>query len=80
MTKSHGTIHIKKTPQRRSRFLRSLLLQTILQCLTFSGAIVTYHYTALPQLTDEARKEGQAIGWQNAVKNTCPITFDRIGG
>ena len=80
MLKTHGTLRLKKNPQRRRKLLRSAIAQTILQCLTFAGAIVTYHYTALPQLTDEARKEGQAIGWQNAVKNTCPITFDRIGG
>mgnify|MGYP000414995679 CR=1 FL=1 len=79
MLKQHGTIRLKN-PQRRRKLLRSAIAQTILQTLTFGAAIVTYHYAALPQLTNEARKEGQAIGWQNAVKNTCPIAFDRIGG
>jgi len=80
MLKTHGTLRLKNTPQRRRRFIRSMFLQTILQCLTFAGAIVTYHYTALPQLTDEARKEGQSIGWQNAIRTTCPNPVYRLGG
>lgn len=80
MLKTRGTFRLKKNPRRRRNVLRSAVAQTVLQTLTFCAAIVTYHYTALPQLTDEARKESQAIGWQNAVKNTCPITFDKVGG
>ena len=71
MIKSQGTIRIKPKSSRR-RFIRAVIAQAILQAMTATGAIVLYHHTALPQLTIEARQQGQAIGWQNAIKNTCP--------
>ena len=66
MIKSHGTIHLKNTPQRRRRFLRSLLLQTILQCLTATGVIVTYHYIASFQAPSETYEQGYGQGYRHA--------------
>ena len=80
MLKTHETLRRKSTPQRRSRFVQALILQIILQCLTAAGTIVTYHYIFLPQLTLEARQESQAIGWQNAIRTTCPNPVYRLGG
>ena len=79
MIKSQGTIRIKPKSSRRLS-TRAAAAQSILQALTFASAIVFYHHFFLPQLTIEARQQGQAIGWQNAIKNTCPNQLDKVGG
>ena len=62
MLKTHGTLRLKNTPQRRSRFIRSMLLQTILQCLTATGVIVTYHYISMPQIVKRHISTGGLMG------------------
>ena len=61
---------------RRRRFVRSFIAQSILQCLTFGAAIVTYHLVAMPQLVDFARQDG----WNSAVNLTCPSEIGKAGG
>ena len=61
---------------RRRRFVRSFIAQSILQCLTFGAAIVTYHLIAMPQLVDFARQDG----WNSAVNLTCPNEIGKAGG
>ena len=46
----------------RRRFVRSFIAQSILQCLTFGAAIVTYHYAATPQIVNEAYIDGRLDG------------------
>ena len=75
MTKSQGIL-IDSFKSRHCRFIRSFVLQSILQCLTFGAAIVTYHNVAMPQLTLEARQDG----WRNAVELTCPNKINEAGG
>ena len=67
MLKTHGALRLKNTPQRRSRFIRSMLLQTILQCLTATGVIVTYHYISMPQIVNEAYIDGRLDGHKCAL-------------
>jgi hypothetical protein len=64
----------------RQQFLKRFILQALLQCFTFTGAIVTYHYVALPGLLKDSYQNGQAAGWSNAVEQTCPEIKGRIGG
>ena len=80
MTKTQGIIRIENPEYRRRKFMRSVISQSILQCLTFGAAIVTYHYVAMPQLIFEARQDGQSVGWSNAVESTCPAAKARLGG
>ena len=47
---------------RRRRFIRSMILQSILQALTFGAAIVTYHYFATPQIVNDAYIDGRLDG------------------
>ena len=76
MMKSQGSIRIENPEYRRIRFVRSMILQSILQALTFAGAIAVYHYAATPQIVDFARQDG----WNSAVKLTCPIETGKAGG
>jgi hypothetical protein len=64
----------------RQQFLKRFASQALLQALTFTGAIVTYHYVALPGLLKDSYQNGQAAGWSNAVEQICPEVQDRIGG
>ena len=61
---------------RRRRFVRSFIAQSILQCLTFGAAIVTYHLVAMPQIVDFARQDG----WNSAVHLICPSEIGKAGG
>ena len=76
MIESQGIIRIENPEYRRRRFVRSMILQSILQTLTFAGAIGGYHYFAMPQLVDLARQDG----WNNAVSLTCPSEIGKAGG
>ena len=76
MVESQGIIRIENPESRRRKFIRSMILQSILQVLTFCGAIVTYHYAAAPQLVDFARQDG----WNSAVNLTCPTEIGKAGG
>ena len=62
MMKSQGIIRIENPEYRRRKFIRSMILQSILQALTFCGAIVAYHYFAMPQLVNEAYIDGRLDG------------------
>ena len=73
-------ILVKSLTSHRRKFTRSLIAQTVIQTLTFGAAIVTYHVMVTPQVIIEALHEGQAIGWQNAIRNTCPNPSDLVGG
>jgi hypothetical protein len=79
MIESQGIL-IDSFKSRRRRFIRSAIAQSILQCLTFGAAIVTYHYFATPQLIIEARQDEQAAGWNSAFRLTCPIVIGKAGG
>ena len=69
------------TPEaERREFQKRFILQVLLQCITFTGAILTYHHVALPGLLKESYQNGQAAGWSNAVEQTCPQVKDKIGG
>jgi hypothetical protein len=63
-----------------TEFQKRFILQVLLQCFTFTGAIVTYHYVALPQLTHEAIQQAKGFGWRNAVEQVCPLAKDKLGG
>ena len=76
MMKSQGIIRIENPEYRRRKFVRSMILQSILQALTFCGAIGAYHYFATPQIVDFARQDG----WNSAVKLTCPSETGKAGG
>ena len=76
MIESQGIIRIENPESRRRRFIRSFIAQSILQCLTFGAAIVTYHYFAIPQIVDFARQDG----WNSAVHLTCPSEIGKAGG
>jgi hypothetical protein len=75
MIESQGIL-VESFKSRRRRFARSLILQSILQTLTFAGAIAGYHYFAMPQLVDFARQDG----WASAVDLTCPREIGKAGG
>ena len=62
MIESQGIIRIENPESRRRRFIRSFIAQSILQCLTFGAAIVTYHYAATPQIVNEAYIDGRLDG------------------
>ena len=76
MVESQGIIRIENPEYRRRKFIRSMILQSILQALTFCGAIAFYHYAAMPQLVDFARQDG----WNSAVNLTCPSEIGKAGG
>ena len=76
MAQTKGIIRIENPEYRRRRFVRSMILQSILQALTFAGAIGAYHYFAMPQLVDLARQDG----WASAVDLTCPSEIGKAGG
>ena len=76
MVESQGIIRIENPESRRRKFIRSMILQSILQALTFCGAIAVYHYAATPQLVDFARQDG----WNSAVQLTCPSEIGKAGG
>ena len=75
MTESQAFL-IDSFESRRRRFIRSFIAQSILQCLTFGAAIVTYHLVAMPQIVDFARQDG----WNSAVHLTCPSEIGKAGG
>lgn len=75
MIESQGIL-VESFKSRRRRFVRSMILPSILQTLTFAGAIGGYHYFAMPQLVDLARQDG----WNNAVSLTCPSEIGKAGG
>ena len=76
MIESQGILIDSFKSRRRRRFVRSFIAQSILQCLTFGAAIVTYHLVAMPQLVDFARQDG----WTSAVELTCPSEINEAGG
>ena len=61
MIESQGIL-IDSFKSRRRRFIRSAISQSILQCLTFGAAIVTYHLIAMPQIVNEAYIDGRLDG------------------
>ncbi len=61
MIESQGIL-IDSFKSRRRRFIRSAISQSILQCLTFGAAIVTYHLIAMPQIVNEAYIDGRIDG------------------
>ena len=67
MTKTQGIIRIENPEYRRRKVVRSIVSQTILQCLTFGAAILTYHYVAMPQVTNEAYIDGRLDGHKCAL-------------
>jgi len=75
MIESQGIL-VESFKSRRRRFVRSMILQSILQTLTFAGAIGAYHYFAMPQLVDFARQDG----WASAAELTCPSEIGKAGG
>ena len=75
MTESQIVL-IDSFESRRRRLIQSFISQSILQCLTFGAAIVTYHLIAMPQLVDFARQDG----WNSAVNLTCPSEIGKAGG
>ena len=75
MTESQIVL-IDSFESRRRRLIRSFVTQSILQALTFCGAIAFYHYAAMPQLVDFARQDG----WNSAVELTCPNEIGKAGG
>ena len=66
MIESQGIIRIENPESRRRRFIRSAISQSILQCLTFASAIVTYHYFVMPQSANEAYGQGYGQGYGHA--------------
>jgi len=61
MIKSQGIL-VESFKSRRRRFVRSMILQSILQALTFAGAIGAYHLIAMPQIVNEAYIDGRLDG------------------
>ena len=61
MVESQGIL-IDSFKSRRRRFIRSAIAQSILQCLTFAGAIGAYHLIAMPQIVNEAYIDGRLDG------------------
>ena len=76
MTTLQERVESELSESRRRKFVRSVILQSILQALTFAGAIGVYHYFATPQIVDFARQDG----WNSAVKLTCPSEIGKAGG
>ncbi len=67
MIESQGIIRIENPEYRRRRFVRSMISQSILQALTFAGAIVAYHLVAMPQIVNEAYIDGRLDGHKCAL-------------
>ncbi len=71
MAQTKGIIRIENPEYRRRRFVRSMILQSILQALTFAGAILTYHYLGMPPAVDDAYARGYGQAYRTYCTGTC---------
>jgi len=71
MSQTKGYVRIETAEQHRRRMDRSLLHQTVLQCLTFGAAILTYHFVGMPPAVDDAYARGYGQAYRTYCTGPC---------
>lgn len=67
MLKTHGTLRLKRSPERqRQRLFWAATFQIILQSVTSVSSIVFYHQVLMPRFARESYEEGYDQGYKHA--------------
>ena len=71
MTTLQKRIETELSEYQHRKLTKSLLHQTVLQCVTFGAAILTYHFVGMPPAVDDAYVRGYGQAYRTYCTGPC---------